>query len=144
VPGIASRHARRWVAAPPRQLGKNILQDLADPAPYDSHGRVPRDNRRLADKLLLAFHQACDQQEDLVALQLLSILEPLFARLPRQAEFKRRLSLETLVAAHERLWHIRHAVGLAVSGLSEQSSSREQVTHRVTDQLRQATDQTVE
>jgi hypothetical protein len=86
---------------------------------------VPRDDRRLADKLLLAFHQACDQQEELVASQLLSILEPLFARRSRQVEFNRRLSMETLVAAHERLWHIRHTKGVAFNDLSGQSSYRE-------------------
>ena len=67
-----------------------------------------RYTRRLTDKVLIAFHQACDQQEFEVAQQLLQVLETMLTRRPRQVEANRRRSMETLVAAHERLWHLRH------------------------------------
>jgi hypothetical protein len=87
---------------------ENILEDLNDHPPLDSRRKFPWNNRRLSDKLLLAFHQACDQRDATVALQLLAILESMLTRRPRQVEFNRRRSIDTLVAAHERLWHIKH------------------------------------
>jgi len=71
--------------------------------------KVPRYARRLSDKILIAFHQACDQGDFGVAEQLLKVLETMVAapRLaPRGSE--RRRDKETLVAAHERLWQLRH------------------------------------
>jgi hypothetical protein len=112
-----------------RQLGKTILEASHDPTLLDSRGRFPGHNRRLSDKLLLAFHQACDQQDALVALQLLSILESMVNRRPRQLEFSNRRSMETLVAAHERLWHIRHPGGLIQRELVDQPSTEHKEVH---------------
>jgi hypothetical protein len=66
-------------------------------------------SRRLSDHILVAFHHACDQAELEVARQLLSILEMRIAapRLPHPGRDRRR-ETETLVAAYERLWHLRH------------------------------------
>jgi hypothetical protein len=67
--------------------------------------------RRLSDKMLVAFHQACDQADFEVAEQLLGILDTMAGaiRLPRaQRGTMRRRVQENVVAAHERLWQLRH------------------------------------
>ena len=69
---------------------------------------VPRHSRRLSDKLLVAFHHACDVMDLEVADQLLRLLEMMTTRRPRPEDGNRRRSIEGLVAAHERLWHLRH------------------------------------
>ena len=70
--------------------------------------KVPRYARRLSDHILVAFHQACDQGDLEVAEQLLKVLEMLIAapRLPDGGSDRREQG--TLVAAHERLWLLRH------------------------------------
>jgi hypothetical protein len=89
------------------------VDDIRDDSTrFDSRSGPPKLNRRLSDKILIAFHQACDQNEALVALQLLAIHELMLTRRPRKVEFNRR-SLETIVAAHERLWHIRYSENLS-------------------------------
>jgi hypothetical protein len=67
-----------------------------------------RQGRRLTDKILVAFHHACDAQDLVVAEQLLKTLESMLTRRGIPQEQNRRKSLESLVAAHERLWHLRH------------------------------------
>jgi hypothetical protein len=67
-----------------------------------------RQGRRLSDKILVAFHQACDQADFEVAEQLLRVLEMMLTRRPVSPDINRRRNIETLVAAHERLWHLRH------------------------------------
>lgn len=82
----------------------------------DSQGRerettrsgAPRYSRRLSDKILIAFHHACDQGDFEVAEQLLHILEMMLTRRPLSADTNRRKNMESLIAAHERLWHLRH------------------------------------
>lgn len=69
---------------------------------------APRHSRRLSDKVLIAFHHACDQSDYEVAEQLLSILEMMLTRRPVSPDTNRRRNMESLVAAHERLWHLRH------------------------------------
>ena len=66
--------------------------------------------RRLADRLLNVFHAACDQGELDAAAQLLGVLESLLRRQP-PADPNRRRTIEGLVAAHERLWQLRHPGG---------------------------------
>jgi hypothetical protein len=78
--------------------------DSADLGP----GASTRYSRRLSDKILAAFHHACDQSDLEVAEQLLRTLELLVTRRPLTPDANRRRSLEGLVAAHERLWHLRH------------------------------------
>ena len=87
------------------------MSDLADSdvkAPDANSGAAPRQGRRLSDKILVAFHHACDAQDLAVAEQLLKTLESMLTRRGVPAEQNRRRSLESLVAAHERLWHLRH------------------------------------
>jgi hypothetical protein len=73
------------------------------------NGGSPRYSRRLSDKILIAFQQACDQADFDVAEQLLLILETMLKRRPvGPLGGNRRGNVESLVAAHERLWQLRH------------------------------------
>jgi hypothetical protein len=69
---------------------------------------APRYSRRLSDKVLIAFHHACDQADYEIAEELLHILENMLTRRTVPPDANRRKSIESLVAAHERLWHLRH------------------------------------
>lgn len=69
---------------------------------------APRHTRRLSDKILIAFHHACDQSDFEVANDLLVILEKMLKRPSVGSDTNRRKSIENLVAAHERLWMLRH------------------------------------
>lgn len=84
----------------------------ADDDSHESRGRpgaTPvRYSRRLSDKILIAFHHACDQDDYEIAKQLLTILEMTLNRRPAVPDANRRKSIESLVAAHERLWHLRN------------------------------------
>lgn len=73
-----------------------------------ARGPAPRHSRRLSDKILIAFHHACDQGDYEVAEQLLRILEMMLTRRPVSPDTNRRRNMESLVAAHERLWYLRH------------------------------------
>ena len=70
---------------------------------------APRYSRRLSDKILIAFHHACDQGDLEVAEQILHVLEMMLTRRPLNPDNSRRRNMESLVAAHERLWHLRHS-----------------------------------
>ena len=74
----------------------------------ESVGTAPRHGRRLSDKILVAFHHACDISDYEVAEALLRTLELMMTRRPTPADLGRRRSMESLVAAHERLWHLKH------------------------------------
>lgn len=67
-----------------------------------------RHSRRLEDKLLIAFHHACDVNDLEVADQVLRVLEHMLGRRPTLPDGNRRRNMESFVAAHERMWHIRH------------------------------------
>jgi len=83
------------------------LDKKAEP-PRRDHRPGGRQTRRLSDKILIAFHHACDQDDFEVAEQLLSILAMMLNRTPPAVPTRRRHDMETLVAAHERLWQLRH------------------------------------
>jgi hypothetical protein len=68
---------------------------------------APRYTRRLSDKILIAFHHACDQADIEVAGHLLDLLEFMIMRTPSLPIGTDRRAKESLVAAHERLWQIR-------------------------------------
>jgi hypothetical protein len=68
----------------------------------------PRYTRRLSTQVLIAFHQACDQGDFIVARQLLDVLEFKLGRTPNPSAGVNRHARETLVAAHERLWPLRY------------------------------------
>ena len=82
--------------------------EKAEP-PRRDHRPSGRQTRRLSDKILVAFHQACDQHDFEVAEQLLGVLEMVLERLPSAPNRRQQHNMETaLVAAHERLWQLRH------------------------------------
>ncbi len=81
---------------------------VEETAGRESGSGVPRYTRRLSDKILIAFHHACDQADFEVAESLLQVLEMMVTRRPLTPDGTRRRSMESLVAAHERLWHLRH------------------------------------
>lgn len=79
--------------------------------PASPSARPARQPRFLFERLLSDFHQACDVEDLDVAEALLGVLEMMLARPPRPEDGGRRRRLERLVAAHERLWHLRHPSG---------------------------------
>jgi hypothetical protein len=83
-------------------------QDLSGREGGRASGGPPRHTRRLSDKILIAFHHACDQGDFEVAEELLRILEMMLTRRPVAPDVNRRKNMESLVAAHERLWLLRH------------------------------------
>lgn len=83
--------------AKPKRLD---IEDLPRPSLPSQPSRY---NRRLTDKIFLAFHHACDQDDLQVATQLVSILEMLTARIPLNENANRRRDLGNLVAAYERI-----------------------------------------
>lgn len=89
-------------------VGDTVKQADGDGTREGSAGGAPRYTRRLSDKILIAFHHACDQADFEVAEQLLHILEMMLTRRPLTPDGTRRRNMESLVAAHERLWHLRH------------------------------------
>lgn len=88
--------------------GVAVSQAEEDTSREVGAGGAPRYSRRLSDKILIAFHHACDQADFEVAEQLLHILEMMLTRRPLTPDGTRRRNMESLVAAHERLWHLRH------------------------------------
>lgn len=88
--------------------GAIVSQTEEDTGRETGSAAAPRYSRRLSDKILIAFHHACDQADFEVAEQLLHILEMMLTRRPLTPDGTRRRNMESLVAAHERLWHLRH------------------------------------
>jgi hypothetical protein len=85
-----------------------VVSDADDLGRDGPAAAAPRYTRRLSDKILIAFHHACDQADFEIAEQLLRTLEILIMRRPLTPDSNRRRGMESLVAAHERLWHLRH------------------------------------
>ena len=71
---------------------------------------APQYGRRLSDKILIAFHHACEHKDLEVAERLLHVLEMMLARRsdPVVPDRRRQQNRETLAAAHEHLWRLRH------------------------------------
>ena len=91
------------IASPPAPPPED---DAPDPSPRDLG--PPRYSRRLSDKVLIAFHHACDQGDLDIAEQLLHVLENVVNRSAGAPDTNRRSGMNGLVAAHERLWLLRH------------------------------------
>ena len=86
---------------------------MSDPAPrLDLSPSLPRraaqrgETGGLADSLFLAFDLACRQTEVEIAARLLALAELLLTRRGMPSGDEREMA--ALVAAHERLWHLRH------------------------------------
>jgi hypothetical protein len=90
------------------------MTEMADRSRYQLP-KAPelRYTRRLSDKILIAFHCACDQANIEVAEQLLRVLEFMVKKEPRPPAGKERRSQDDLVAAHLRLWLLKHPEVLA-------------------------------
>ena len=91
---------------PPSSSEEDPLRSEGGPVP--DAAPVRRHSRRLEDKLLIAFHHACDVADLEVARTVLHIVETMLNRRPSQPDPNRRRNIEAFVAAHERLWHLRH------------------------------------
>ena len=87
--------------------GVSVTEDDASPREAGP-ARPQRHSRRLSDKVLVAFHHACDTQDLETATELLRTLENMLTRRPSSPDGNRRRNMESLIAAHERLWHLRH------------------------------------
>ena len=70
--------------------------------------KLPRYGRSLFDKILVAFHHACDHDDIDAANALLRVLEMVLSSTVRRPGDDRRRHQQSLVAAHQRLWQIRH------------------------------------
>lgn len=81
---------------------------LDDVAQRAMPSKLPWHTRRLSDKVLVAFHHACDVSDLEVAERLLKLLEVMLTRRAPHPRDNRSRSIDGLVAAHERLWHLRH------------------------------------
>jgi len=85
---------------------RNVVIDMRDPVP--AQAAQPQRRRRLSDHVMFAFHFACDQGDLEVAEQLITILERMLRRPPPAGRPEQRVDAQPLVAAHERLWSLRH------------------------------------
>ena len=72
-----------------------------------SHEHVPASRRRLSDKVLVVFYHACDSGDIEAAEHLFRLLEVMAMRHPQGVGLDRRLNLDALVNAHERLLALR-------------------------------------
>jgi hypothetical protein len=85
------------------------MQHVPEPEEQPSApAEAQRQKRRLSDKILSAFHQACDQEDIVVAWDLLHLLDAMAMQWTGDANGQQRRRKDTLVAAHERLWVLRH------------------------------------
>jgi hypothetical protein len=81
----------------------------------DTASRVSGDDikqksaRSMPDKILVAFHHACDSKDFEVAARLLVSAEAALSSNDSLQPLKRRRAMEGLVAAHERLWVLTHS-----------------------------------
>jgi hypothetical protein len=85
---------------------RTVVIVMRDAVP-DQEAKRPR-RRRLSDHVMVAFHIACDEGNLEAARQLLTIVEFMLRRPPRDGRPERRIQADPLVAAHERLWSLRH------------------------------------
>lgn len=76
---------------------------------------VPRQHRRLPERILVAAHQACDLGELQTAGSLLSILEIVLLQPTAGSLTAQRRTIEGMVAAYERLWHLRRGTTSVLS-----------------------------
>jgi hypothetical protein len=98
----------RAAGSPPDVVGDWLQRGLTD-EDEQRRSAPPRYSRRLSDKILLAVHHSCDQGDIEVAWRLLNILDVMARRSPTNLEGgERRRMKDNLVAAHERLWEMRH------------------------------------
>jgi hypothetical protein len=81
---------------------------MSDPPADTAVHKIRRRPRRVADHILTAFHQSCDQRDLELAEQLLTVLAMVVAGRLHQPAAPDQHDKESLVAAYERLWDLRH------------------------------------
>ncbi len=59
--------------------------------------------------ILAAFHTSCDVKDFRVAESLIAIFEKAALGDTSQPDGRRRQAIDLIVAAHERLWNLKHA-----------------------------------
>lgn len=99
------------VAAPVSGAARS-LPFLAD-AESGRDAPVSRQQRQLPERILVAVHQACDLLDLDVAGSLLQVLEVVLMQpqpgLKQVPKGSSKRVIEGMIAAHARLWHLRHA-----------------------------------
>ncbi len=81
---------------------------VVDTSPAPSSERAPRTHSRLPDHILIAAHRACDLREFEAAMELLVSVENALRNAPAVVDRRHQRDFDSLVAAHERLWMLRH------------------------------------
>jgi hypothetical protein len=99
-------HLRRYDSHP-TVLGRSDMSQLAVGRETGAWS-APNYNRRLSDKILIAFQDACEHEEFEAAAQLLRVLEGMLVRRTVYPARIRHQSREELVAAQRLLWELRH------------------------------------
>ena len=84
------------------------MNDADAPADLSPQPGPTRKQRRLSDLILIAFHSACDQEDFEVAGRLIGIVERMLLGGAPGGRPERRNDFPPRVAAHERLWTLRH------------------------------------
>ena len=82
---------------------------MSDPTDGKGAADAPRYSRRLSDKILIAFHQACDQNDLADAELLWAVLETVLSQRRVPAGPAERRAKENLDGAYERLRRLRHS-----------------------------------
>ena len=78
--------------------------DQPPPIPVEGQSQ----SRRLSDKIRSAFQEACDQEDILVAWELLNLLDAIAMQWTGDATGQQQRRRDTLVASHERRWVLSH------------------------------------
>jgi hypothetical protein len=108
----AERAAMSLVFEDPRANAWPLLSQeppkaTADRAVDDSRVQSQPFSARLAGRVLAAIHTACDNADSEVALALLRVVNHMATNRSMQAATRRR-SMEQIVAAHVRHWHLQN------------------------------------
>ena len=82
---------------------------MSDPTDGKGAANAPRYSRRLSDKILIAFHQACDQNDLADAELLWAVLETVLSQRRVPAGASEQRAKENLDGAYERLRRLRHS-----------------------------------
>lgn len=90
-----------------QDAGTSREEAPADSTPSALAGRQ-RYTRRLSDKIMIAFHSACDIGDHATAAGLLRVVESVLTRARTTAGPDRRRNVESLVAGYYRLWALTH------------------------------------
>jgi len=95
-------------------------------------GLDPAFGRRLSDKVMLAFHQACDQDDLDVAQKLMGVLEFLWLR-DLDEPWGRRRNVNYLVPSRDRLRHVIYRAEQRARAIAAANGNGEAVVTAVKD-----------